>query len=221
MKFGIIAFFFLFFYLGAFSQESIIGDDYLIKFENNDGSKRIIDSANEFCFTITLENLSSLAGKKSYTQLVWDDTVSRFANYYWVLYKKIDSGFVWIPPPRVSSSLGYIWSDLHMNYGDKGDSIFAVYDLEKSNLLPLTKRRLCFSLLRDKNHFDSGEYKFRIFFRIGNAYSIEKGKREISDLYYVASAWYYFKVPRIIKYLSKSITQKDCDCGNMDGKDKY
>jgi hypothetical protein len=207
----LLLFFFLKCGIIGFSQENIIAGDLSIKFDCNDGRERIVNEEKDFCYFVIQSNLSS-ATKQVYAKLVWGDTASRFSNYFWVLYKKDGPVYIPIAPPQITDASTFIESDLHMKYGEKGDSIFSIYDIEKKGLLPSKSDTLCFNLLLDNSVFDPGEYRFRIYFRIGNAYSSKNGKREISDLSYVASSWYYFRVAKRMTLLRKIGSEDNCKC---------
>jgi|SRR5579859_909948 len=183
----------------SFSQECSIADDLYIKFEENDSKERIMKDQKDFWYSITQTNRSPLV-KKVYSKLIWSDVDSRFANYYWKLYKKQDTGYIEVPSPQISSDLYQIQSTLHMEYGEKGDSIFNVYDIEKLSLPPFKSDTLCFNLLKDTHTLDSGEYRFKIYFRVGNVYSVKNRRREITRMYYVSSDWYYFRLPKKTVY---------------------
>jgi len=207
----ILLYIFLKFGVAGISQQVIVGDDLSINFGGNEGKERTMKSESDFCYHIIQTNLST-ATKRVYKSLYWADTTSKLANYYWELYRKTGSGFVRIAPPVISDGSGQIESDLHAQYGNKGDSLFRVFDIEKVELLPSGADTLCFNLLYDNFAFEAGEYKFRVFLRIGNAYSVKYNRKEISDLFYVGSDWRYFRVPKSIKGLRGISKKEDCGC---------
>jgi hypothetical protein len=181
----------------AFAQFLVLNDSLKIDFLENDGKVRIVNSPNDLDYRIIVMNMSK-KGTKSYAELIYDDTSSPFGNYYWELYKKIDSEYVFLPRPKQSSGAGYVYDELYMKFNDqlKTDSAFAVYDLPKKNLAPFQSDTLQFNFLLGSQFIDPGDYGMRVFFRVGDFYAIHKSLRRSIGRNYVNSDLYYFKITK-------------------------
>jgi hypothetical protein len=181
----------------ARAQYLVLDDSLKIDFLENDGKVRIVNSPNDLNYGIIVMNMSKKV-VKSYVQLIYDDTSSPFGNYYWELYKKNDSDYVFLPRPKQSSAAGYVYDELNMTFNDqiKTDSAFAIYDLPKKNLVPFQCDTLQFNFLMGSQFIDPGDYGMRIFFRVGDFYAIHKNLRRSIGRNYVNSDMYYFKITK-------------------------
>jgi hypothetical protein len=178
----------------AVSQYLVLDDSLRIYFPGNK-DMRVVNSSNDLNYKVVVTNMSHKT-IRSYKELVFDDTTSPFANYYWDLYQKIDADFKLVPKMYHSSDLGGIWNQLLIELGDqkKADSAIAVYDISKKDLLPLQSDTLQFNFLMGKQRLVRGEYGFQVFLRVGDTYAIHNNLRESIGRSYVRSEMYYIKV---------------------------
>src|ERR1700753_4197509 len=91
-------------------RECRTGDGVLIKFAGNDGHERVVKDLTDLCYAIVVTN-NSIGSREVYKMLIWNDTSSKFANYYWVLSKKGKPGYSRIAPQHSPIELGYLGSE--------------------------------------------------------------------------------------------------------------
>jgi len=84
------------------------------------------------------------------------------------------------------------------------DSIFKRFDFYKDTLGAGGSYTLQFNLLSNNIYLDSGDYKFKVAFRIGNNYRTKKNGDLVNDIKYLYSDWYYFKLERSLRELLNS-----------------
>ena len=197
------------------SQECSIGDNLWITFARNDNQARLITDQNGFCYSIIQTNRSR-EEKMTYPSLSYTGFPSRFGNFYLALQKKSDTSFFNVQLPPMSHD-DFLSNELHTLYGKKGDSIYQAYDPEKVNLGAFQSDTFCYNLLKYYGILDAGEYRFQVFFRIGNVYAFDEhnGNREIDRPIYLNSDWYYFKLQRPMEFLSDDADKKGlppCNC---------
>lgn len=187
------------------AQECSVGDNLFIKFEANDNQVRVISSQDGFCHSIIQTNRSPV-NKLVYRSPDYSEDESLYGNFYFKLEKKSDSGFISVELPTISNAPFALEMKLQEKCGKKADSAYRAYDIERQSLKDSESDTLCFNLLKYCESLDSGEYRFQLFFRIGNGYSINKsnGNREITRLYYVNSDWYYFKIQHHMEFVSSA-----------------
>jgi hypothetical protein len=186
--------------LKTFSQYLTLPDSLKVDFVGNRGEPRIVNSQSDLNYMIVITNMSKSI-RKSYEKLYYDDTSSPFANYYYIVYKKIGPDYLIIPARTHSDGSGYIMHDLYIKYDDykKADSAFAVYDLPKKDLSPGRSDTLRFNFLLDYEFLDPGEYGILVFLRVNDYHVIHYDIRQRIGINYVNSDMYYFGVTKSLQ----------------------
>ncbi len=182
----------------GFSQQRIVGDSIQVSFLQN-YKANVLQKRSDFNYSIVITNISSKP-VRAYRELLYSRMPSLLANFDCPLYKKEDTGFKFVDHYSHEPPYQYLMDSLRKIYSDKvADSIIRNFDFHKYILKPGESDTLQFNLLCNNVYLDSGEYKFKIAFRIGNSSINNEGKgTRNKNLLYVWSVWFYFKLDRKI-----------------------